>query len=1281
MPNWDLIDQADAEGDGAYAELAAQLAQPGDQAVAPSAGWLTTDNAEQVAVTLQLHQAAIALTGLGALRVPLGPTSSRLLEHLQREGFETLARLLPALFLSRDITPESVVDVSFGQTRASRALRQQVRGRASVVHLGRELSDHDLPPELPVPPLHGEDWDFVWRAGVDPQSLFDRATRDLIAALGPLVAGGTTGWSDYKAWLLQCTTDVDGITAIEPRQSAWGDRVSLFGQFPPDQPVGTHVVLPDNATESVIAKDVVWTDSAIEFTVPVGADSGCVGFLRAPDPIPSWSSTGSAEALLSLASALGETALYGTAAWGAAEAAVQLAATVPLTLHPAPPPCLRRNRDDVIPNFLYVGPPIIKRFETGSGKDATVVEKEALDLFWAVENATSITIVPISNPATSPDALPEVRVRSRALAAAGTWRSAPLTRTSPFRDWSGTYELTASNPSGSVSATVHIDVVERAALFGLADTHVHLMGHLASGGFAVKGTPHPVLFTTQGEDAQKECLAPCTHPGHGTIFPTWFNDPPSLDERHCLNGGFPDFTGWPHQSSPSHQAAYIEWLRRAYDGGLRLVVCLAGNSAHLANRILGLGHHGLAPDDTSAIERQVSAMKRMVAFVEQQTPLVGQSKGWMEIAKDADSARRIVQEGRLCIVLGVEVAQLGNWATPEALKRAAGGYSGGIELPDEVIDPLAAQLIDDLVDKLNTQGVTHVFPLHALNNAFGGAGLFVKDYDAANYNSTGKSFEVAPAPAGSGISYRLDNATYRVGKDKLPQHLSYYGLSKAGVAFLAAGSSTVVAVSLKTAGASLGASLAVAAIGALVGLFAGWVDSQLEPIPPEKPNWSDPVIEGKPNNSGHINAQGASRYLPMLLKSLMKRGMIIDIDHMGVRTLEVALTYAEGWNYPVISGHTQFREQKHGFAAPAGKVWKDPPVPLGAALQALAQTDVDREFGTRDPDRLSTEIDKSVLDLRRIKDLGGYISPIIGQGHLRDCGCSGVTVANTSPGSSRSFARALQYAVHNFGPRHIGFGSDINGAGPLPSPRFGPMGATSLAKREQSFSDAVNSLAAGGTVRVRRQAILAQDRGVAYSQRITDIEPVHRWEAPHEESDAPFGAEERMIFYAILVSRSDSLARTFKPSAQVAAIAQGLRAATRGDLPVPTEVDHIVGYRLAHPLEPALPGDAAAEILVMKGRVIKEHLDKMDALAATQQLPHVDLVDSPIYQGTLLTRTSAADRRYDINVDGLAHIGLLPDFMQDLHNLGVQEIASLYRSANDYIVMWERCEERSKSVQ
>jgi hypothetical protein len=66
-----------------------------------------------------------------------------------------------------------------------------------------------------------------------------------------------------------------------------------------------------------------------------------------------------------------------------------------------------------------------------------------------------------------------------------------------------------------------------------------------------------------------------------------------------------------------------------------------------------------------------------------------------------------------------------------------------------------------------------------------------------------------------------------------------------------------------------------------------------------------------------------------------------------------------------------------------------------------------------------------------------------------------------------------------------------------------------------------------------------------------------------------------------------------------------------------------------------------------------------------------------------LERNIAGPRRdFDINLDGLAHYGMLPDFLQDLRNIGLtaEDLAPLFRSAYDYVQMWSTCERRAAEL-
>jgi len=60
-----------------------------------------------------------------------------------------------------------------------------------------------------------------------------------------------------------------------------------------------------------------------------------------------------------------------------------------------------------------------------------------------------------------------------------------------------------------------------------------------------------------------------------------------------------------------------------------------------------------------------------------------------------------------------------------------------------------------------------------------------------------------------------------------------------------------------------------------------------------------------------------------------------------------------------------------------------------------------------------------------------------------------------------------------------------------------------------------------------------------------------------------------------------------------------------------------------------------------------------------------------------LKMSTVNGRQFDFNTEGMAHVGLFPDFIADLQSLGVTdaEFGPLFRSAEGYIQMWSRAEQ------
>jgi hypothetical protein len=145
---------------------------------------------------------------------------------------------------------------------------------------------------------------------------------------------------------------------------------------------------------------------------------------------------------------------------------------------------------------------------------------------------------------------------------------------------------------------------------------------------------------------------------------------------------------------------YFEWIKRAHASGLRLLCALAVNNEYLPH----LFHGGYSPKnrDPEAIGAQLAGMQRLVT----------EHSAWMEIALTAAHARRIVSEGKLAIVLGVEVDSIGGWRRPEDTNEAA-----------------ARTLVDDLF----AHGVRTMTPIHLANNALGGCACYRDAFNISNH--------------------------------------------------------------------------------------------------------------------------------------------------------------------------------------------------------------------------------------------------------------------------------------------------------------------------------------------------------------------------------------------------------------------------------------------------------------------------------------------------------------------------------------------------------------------
>ncbi|WP_426755685.1 membrane dipeptidase [Myxococcus sp. Y35] len=421
----------------------------------------------------------------------------------------------------------------------------------------------------------------------------------------------------------------------------------------------------------------------------------------------------------------------------------------------------------------------------------------------------------------------------------------------------------------------------RAPAVGFADLHNHQFANLGFGGRVFHGEAFGPI-----QEALPWCTAAHGPGGVGDLtsyFQKLFTGPrlERLLPGHHV-GGYPEFDGWPRWDNVMHQAVYEDWLYRAVQGGLRLMVMLAVNNESIAGVVQRAP--GVDGSDMQSVDMQLDAAWRMQADIDARAG--GPGKGWYRIVTTPAEARQVIAEGKLAVVLGIEVDDLFGCSR-----------TGGCD----------AARVEQFLDAYHARGVRHVFPVHLKHNVFAGPAL---------YSPIQWLLEVPPQRDCSAEGYTyLHNIVW-------PPVCSPVGLTDLG---------------------------------------------------------------------------------RVLVQGMMRRGMIIDIDHMSARAFDDTLDLVEPYGYPVVGGHEGFIGISKGSS---------------------------RHEGNR-----------SAEQLQRIRDVGGMVGVILHQGGLDTVdtwrGEGQPVVEHRCGGTSQTWAQAYLYAVKQMGGRNVALGTDYNGLAGLPAPRFG----------------------------------------------------------------------------------------------------------------------------------------------------------------------------------------------------------------------------------------------------
>ena len=181
---------------------------------------------------------------------------------------------------------------------------------------------------------------------------------------------------------------------------------------------------------------------------------------------------------------------------------------------------------------------------------------------------------------------------------------------------------------------------------GLVDAHMHMMAFEAFGGGLHCGRPWSPLGI---EVALTDC--PDHYPNGSAALVeniASYTDPTRMHDPT----GWPTFADWPDNESYTHENTYYRWLERTYRSGLRLVVNLAVDNTALCQVNPAKTY---SCNEMEAVDRQIKDMYELQDYVDAQYG--GPGEGWFRIVRTPFEARRVINEGKLAVVMGIEVSE------------------------------------------------------------------------------------------------------------------------------------------------------------------------------------------------------------------------------------------------------------------------------------------------------------------------------------------------------------------------------------------------------------------------------------------------------------------------------------------------------------------------------------------------------------------------------------------------------------------------------------------------
>ena len=181
---------------------------------------------------------------------------------------------------------------------------------------------------------------------------------------------------------------------------------------------------------------------------------------------------------------------------------------------------------------------------------------------------------------------------------------------------------------------------------GFVDAHLHAMAFEFIGGSIRCGRPwHPYGIPSAMVDCPDHGPGGVGAAAEGVLS---YGNPVAPHDTV----GWPTFKDWPAHRSLTHEGIYWRGLERAWRAGLRVFVNLMVDNAQLCE-VYPLKRNPCNEMNTVRIE--IQRIRELERYIDAQSG--GPGKGFFRIVKDPYQARRAINQGKLAVVLGMEVSK------------------------------------------------------------------------------------------------------------------------------------------------------------------------------------------------------------------------------------------------------------------------------------------------------------------------------------------------------------------------------------------------------------------------------------------------------------------------------------------------------------------------------------------------------------------------------------------------------------------------------------------------